>query len=70
VPAGTDPSLVDRINRDVVSVALQPAFIEKYFAKFGVEPVLNTPAEFVAAIRSDVAITAEMVKVAGVKPQD
>ena len=70
VPAGTNASLVDRINRDVASVARQPAFIEKYFAKFGVEPVLDTPAEFAAEIKHDVALTAEMVKIAGVKPQD
>jgi tripartite-type tricarboxylate transporter receptor subunit TctC len=70
VPAGTDASLVDRINRDVTKVGQQPAFIEKYFATFGVEAVLNTPAEFAAEIKHDVALTAEMVKVAGVKPQE
>jgi len=70
VPAGTNASLVDRINRDVASVAQKPTFIEKYFAKFGVEPVLDTPAEFETEIKHDVALTAEMVKVAGVKPQD
>jgi tripartite-type tricarboxylate transporter receptor subunit TctC len=69
-PAGVDPSIVDRINRDVASVARQPAFIEKYFATFGVEPVLDTPAQFAVEIRHDVALTAEMVKIAGVKPQD
>ena len=46
----------------------RPDFIEKYSAKLGMDPVLGSPTEFSAAIRSDVAITAEMVKAAGVKP--
>jgi tripartite-type tricarboxylate transporter receptor subunit TctC len=67
-PAGTSAALVDRINRDIISVAQRPEFIEKYFAKFGMDPVLGSPSDFSAAIRSDVAITAEMVKAARVKP--
>lgn len=69
-PAGTDPALVERINRDVATVARKSDFIDKYYTVFGVEPVLNSPAEFAEAIRGDVAATAEMVKIAGVKPQD
>jgi tripartite-type tricarboxylate transporter receptor subunit TctC len=67
-PGGTSAQLVDRINHDVASVAKQPDFIKKYFAAFGLDPVMDTPAEFAAAIRSDVKVTAEMVKAAGVKP--
>jgi len=67
-PAGTSPALVDRINRDIVNIAKQPEFIEKYSAKLGMDPVLGSPADFTAAIRGDVAITADMVKAAGVKP--
>lgn len=69
-PGGTDPSLVDRIARDVSTAARSPAFIERNFTNPGVESVLNSPAEFAAAIRSEVAVTSEMVKLAGVKPQD
>jgi len=69
-PAGADPAMVDRISRDIATVAGRPDFIAKYFAVLGMEPVLNSPAEFAEAIRSDVAATAEMVKAAGLKPQD
>jgi len=69
-PAGTSAATVDRISRDVAAVAQRPDFVTKYFTVLGMEPVLNSPAEFTAAIRSDVAITAEMVKAAGVKPLD
>ena len=68
-PGGTSAQLVDRISQDVASVAKQPDFIEKYFTAFGLDPVMDTPAEFAATIRSDVKITAEMVKAAGVKPE-
>ena len=67
-PAGTDAALVDRINRDVVSIARRPDFISNYFDKFGMDPVLGAPADFSKAIRDDVAIIADMVKAAGVKP--
>jgi tripartite-type tricarboxylate transporter receptor subunit TctC len=69
-PASTDAAKVDRISRDIASVAQRPDFIAKYFEPLGMEPVLNSPAEFAAAIRSDVAITTEMVKAVGVQPQD
>jgi tripartite-type tricarboxylate transporter receptor subunit TctC len=67
-PGGTSAALVDRIHRDVASVAKQPNFIAKYFAAFGIDPIVDTPAEFAASIRSDVQATAEMVKAAGVQP--
>jgi tripartite-type tricarboxylate transporter receptor subunit TctC len=69
-PAGTPVALVERIARDVATAAQNPVFLERNFTNPGVEPVLNSPAEFTAAIRIDVALTAELVKVAGVKPQD
>ena len=67
-PGGTPASIVDRINRDIVTVAQQPAFIEKYFERFGMEPVLDSPAEFATAIHRDVTIAADMVKAADLKP--
>ena len=68
-PGGTDPQLVERIYRDVTSIAKRPEFTEKYISAFSLDLVANTPAEFAAAIRADVAIIAEMVKAAGVQPE-
>jgi tripartite-type tricarboxylate transporter receptor subunit TctC len=68
-PGGTSAQLVDRINHDLASVAKRPEIIQKYFTAFGLDPVADTPSEFVATIRADVKITAEMVKAAGVQPQ-
>lgn len=68
-PGGTSARLVERISRDVTSVAKRPDFTEKYITAFGLDLVADTPAEFAAAIRADVKITAEMVKAAGVQPE-
>lgn len=67
-PGGTNPQLVERIYRDAAAIVKQPEFTEKYITRFSLDLVANTPAEFAAAIRSDVAVTAEMVKAAGVQP--
>jgi tripartite-type tricarboxylate transporter receptor subunit TctC len=68
-PGGTDPQLVDRIYRDATAIVKRPEFVEKYISAFSLDLVANTPAEFAAAIRSDVETTAEMVKAAGVQPE-
>jgi tripartite-type tricarboxylate transporter receptor subunit TctC len=68
-PPGTSAATVERVRGDIASVARQPD-VEKYFERLGLELVLNSPSEFVDAIRNDVAITAEMVKAAGLKPRD
>ena len=68
-PGGTSAQLVDRINRDVTSIAKRPDFVEKYLTNLGIDLVADTPAEFTDKIRSDVKVTAEMVKAAGVQPQ-
>ncbi len=68
-PGGTSAPLVDRINHDVAGIAKRPDIVEKYFTAFGLDPVVDTPSEFAAAIRADVKVTAEMVKAAGVQPQ-
>jgi tripartite-type tricarboxylate transporter receptor subunit TctC len=67
-PAGTSAAVIERVNRDIINIARQPEFIEKYSAKLGMDPVLGSPKEFADAIRSDVAIIAQMVKAANVKP--
>jgi tripartite-type tricarboxylate transporter receptor subunit TctC len=69
-PTGTNAALVDRINRDVIGIARRPDFKKKYFDTFGTDPVLGSPGDFSKAIRDDVAIIADMVKAAGVKPAD
>jgi len=67
-PGGANAQLVERIYRDAAAIARRPDFTEKYVTAFSLELVANTPTEFAAAIRSDVEITVEMVKAAGIQP--
>ncbi len=68
-PAGTGARLVDRIYRDVTTVAKRPEFMKKHIAALNLDLVANTPAEFAAEIRADVKTVGEMVKAAGVQPE-
>jgi tripartite-type tricarboxylate transporter receptor subunit TctC len=68
-PGTTPPALVERIARDIASVAKRPEFTEKHITSRGLDLVANTPAEFAAALRAEVISTGEMVKAAGVKPE-
>ena len=68
-PKGISAQLVDRINRDVTSIAKRPDFVAKYITPSGLELVAGSPAEVVAAIGADVKIHAEMVKAAGIQPE-
>jgi len=67
-PAATDPAIIARVASEVARAAQDPAFIER-LNRLGVDPLGNSPAEFAAAIASDIAFWAEAVKIAGVKDQ-
>jgi tripartite-type tricarboxylate transporter receptor subunit TctC len=66
VPAGTPKEIVTRIHGEVVSVMKQPDIAEKFLG-FGVEPVVNTPSEFVAYIERETARYAKVVKASGAR---
>ena len=68
-PAGASTKLVERINLDVTNIVKRPEFTAKYITPSGLDLVADTPAEFAAAIQSDVKVTAEMVKAAGIQPE-
>jgi tripartite-type tricarboxylate transporter receptor subunit TctC len=66
VPAGTAREIVTRIHGEVVSVMKQPDIAEKFLG-YGVEPVVNTPSEFVAYIERETARYAKVVKESGAR---
>ena len=68
-PGGANVQLVEGLYRDATNIAKRPEFIEKHINPQDLTLVANTPAEFAAAIRANVAITAEMVKAADIKPE-
>ena len=65
-PAGTPRDIVKRIHDDSVAIIKRPDFLER-LDRDGIEPVANTPEEFAAQIKTDLARWAAIVKAAGAK---
>ena len=67
-PVKTPKPIIDRLNREVVAALKVKAVADKIIA-LGGEPEPMTPAEFSAFVDKEIAINAEIVKAAGLKPQ-
>jgi tripartite-type tricarboxylate transporter receptor subunit TctC len=67
--AGTPPDIVRKLNHDMVE-AVQMDDVKAKLAGLGLEPVGNTPEEFAALIKSDSAKWSDVIRRAGIKPQD
>ena len=65
-PAKTPRAIVDRLNKETVAVLAEPAIRERY-SVLGIEPVGNTPEQFAAQIRDDLARWEKVVKQAGIR---
>jgi tripartite-type tricarboxylate transporter receptor subunit TctC len=65
-PAGTPREIVKKIHDDSVAIIQRPDFLER-LDRDGIEPVGNTPEEFAAEIKRDLARWATIVKAAGAK---
>jgi tripartite-type tricarboxylate transporter receptor subunit TctC len=64
-PAGTPPGVVARIRDEVARIVQQPDIRER-IVTLGGEPVGNTPAEFAAIVRSDIAKWKGVAKAANI----
>jgi tripartite-type tricarboxylate transporter receptor subunit TctC len=67
-PARTPRPIIERLHRETAAIVASPEF-RKRLVDLGVEPVGNSPAEFGAQIRTDLARWATVVKDAGIKLQ-
>ncbi len=65
-PAGTPREIAKKIHDDAVTIIRRPDFLER-LDRDGIEPVGNTPEEFAAQIRADLARWSKVVKAAGAK---
>ena len=65
-PARTPRPVIERLQREIAAVLAEPAVKERY-AVLGIEPVGNTPEEFAAQIREDLARWEKVVRQAGIK---
>ena len=65
--AGTPRPVVERLNAEIRKI-VATAEIRDSFLLQGAEPVTDTPEEFAAVVRADVAKWAKIVKATGAKP--
>src|SRR5215510_46512 len=66
VPAGTPKDIVDKLYREVARIIQLPEVKER-LAAIGYSPVGNTPEEFSAQVKRDVARWAKVIREAGIK---
>jgi len=66
-PAKTPQGIVAKLSAEIHRILHKPDMKERLLAQ-GFEPVGNTPAEFDAYIRSEIAKWSKVVKQAGIKP--
>jgi tripartite-type tricarboxylate transporter receptor subunit TctC len=65
-PAKTPKAIIGKLNREVVKI-LQSAEIRQSFGALGLEPVGNTPEQYAAHLREELARYAKVVAFAGIK---
>jgi tripartite-type tricarboxylate transporter receptor subunit TctC len=66
VPAGTPKEIVDRLYREITAIVALPD-IKQRFEVIGLDPIANTPAEFAAQIKVEIAQWAKVIKGANIK---
>jgi len=66
-PANTPAAVIDKIQRDIASIASSPDFKTEMAAQ-GYQVPANTPTQFSNVIKEEVKATAQMVEAAGLSP--
>jgi len=66
MPARTPRDIVARLNREIVKILRLPDVRERLAAQ-GAEPVGNTPDEYAASLKADLARWAKVVVTAGIR---
>jgi len=65
-PVGMPRELINKIHADVVSIVKRPDFQDR-LVKDALDPIGNTPEEFAAQIKADLAMWGKLIKASGVK---
>ena len=65
-PAGTPPDIVAALQREVAKMVAQPDVKER-LDTLGFVPIANTPAEFAARIKTELAKWTDVVRKANIK---
>src|SRR5271166_107932 len=67
-PTGTPKEIIALLHREIVKIIASPEMTER-MATLGFAPVGNTPEEFAAQIRIEIAKRAKIIRDAGIKAQ-
>lgn len=68
--AGTPRPIVERMQQELKKVIDAPEFRKTVIEPQFYEPVVNTPAQFAEFLRNEREVLAELVRIAGVKPEN
>ncbi len=69
VPAGTPNEIIAKVHSDVTAIMNEPAFRKRHVIDRGLEPIVDTPADFAMFLERDRAWTGATVQEAGIEPQ-
>jgi tripartite-type tricarboxylate transporter receptor subunit TctC len=67
-PAGTPDAVVNKLNA-AMRTAVAQREVKERFAPLGLDPLSDSPAEFAAFIKAEVARYATIAKIAGIEPE-
>jgi tripartite-type tricarboxylate transporter receptor subunit TctC len=66
VPAGTPKPVVDKLNRDIVTLLKEPDVVQRFRGQ-GVEVVASTPEQFAKLVQSEVGKWTQLIKEANIR---
>jgi tripartite-type tricarboxylate transporter receptor subunit TctC len=65
-PAGTPKPVIEKLSREIAAILGAPEFGENLLS-MGAEPLISTPEQFAALIKTDLAKYARIIKQANIK---
>jgi tripartite-type tricarboxylate transporter receptor subunit TctC len=68
-PAGTPEPIVTRLNTELGRLLQDQSFVERFMVPLSTEPMGGTPEQFEAYLKKERVTLAQLVKLAGVKPE-
>jgi tripartite-type tricarboxylate transporter receptor subunit TctC len=67
-PAATPKPIIDKLHAEIIKVLRSPDIVER-FTQNGAQIIANTPTEFSAIVKADVAKWAKVIQSAGIRPE-
>jgi tripartite-type tricarboxylate transporter receptor subunit TctC len=68
-PAGTPQAIIDKVQRETVKWLAAPE-VRKKIEALGLDVIDSSPAEFLAAIKTETPYWAKVIKDAGIKAHE